>query len=319
MKNTRRIFANLKITLKKPKIIARLIWNYIKLFSGKTVLRTIEIALTYQCQCRCMHCSAADLVDDGKKELKVKEIRDIIIQARKEGAVHILFTGGETLLAKEKLLTLLDFTKGDFITSIDTNGIVLDEKYARQLKDKGLDVACVSLDFTTEKEHDVFRNYAGCFKKAMNAIKLFRENKIEVIISALITKEKLHSGELYKILEFAEKSDASVIFCLPILTGRFKGCSENRLDKADMKKLEEVMKHPLARLCEENNYLFKGCAAGSEKIAVTLYGDVMPCSFIKEKYGNVTDESLSSILKIMRRKSCYSKVNRKIKCLAAEV
>ncbi|MCK5024948.1 MAG: radical SAM protein [Nanoarchaeota archaeon] len=318
MKNTRRILANLGITLKKPRIISSLIRNYIKLFLGNTVLRTIEIALTYKCQCRCMHCSAADLVDNKKKELDIKEIKRLIMQAKKDGAVHILFTGGETLMAKEKLLALLDFTRGNFITSIDTNGIMLDKKYAFELKKHGLDVACVSIDFMEEKEHDKFRDYDGCFKKAMDAVKLFRKNKIDVIISTLITKEKLHGGELYKILELAEKSDASVIFCLPILTGRFKGHDKEALDKIDMKKLEEVMKHPLARLCEENNYLFKGCAAGSEKIAVTLYGDVMPCSFIKERYGNIRQEKLRSILKRMRKKARYSKVNRGIKCLAAE-
>ncbi len=319
MNNLIRFVSNLGIVLKKIRLFPRLIKNYILLAFGKTALRTVEIALTYECQCRCKHCSSYGLKDKKKEELSINKIKKLIDDAVKEGAIHILFTGGETLLAKNKLILLLKYAKRKAcLTSIDTNGLLLDKKYALELKKAGLDVACVSLDSFNEKKHDKFRGYVGCWKKSIGAIKIFRRLRINVIISTLITKNNLRNGDLKKILKFAKDNGSSVIFCLPVMTGRWKDNKKDKLDKKDFKKVEEIMKHPLARLCEENNYFFKGCAAGSEKITVSLYGDVTPCSFIKEKYGNIRKDKLTSILKRMRKNKYYNKVNRKIKCLASE-
>ncbi len=319
MRNTRRIAANAGIVLRNRSIVPRLMKNYASLATGNTVLRTLEIAVTYDCQCTCRHCSSEGLRDAAKTELADAEVKNLIDSCISHGAVHILFTGGETLIPREKLLELIRYadSKG-CITSIDTNGVLLDKGYAADLKDAGLDVACISIDSMDPTAHDTNRGVEGCHKHAVRAVRNCRDNGIQVIISALVTKAGLRDNSLYRILDFAEKNDSSVIFCLPVMTGRWHGNKSEKLDSSDFKELEKLMEHPLARLCEENNYFFKGCAAGSEKMTVSLYGDVMPCSFIKEKYGNVRDDDLGTILARMRQKPGYSCVNRGTRCLAAQ-
>jgi len=316
-----KVFLNkLGIVNRKKKLIPRLIKNYLSLFAGRQVLRTIEFQLLYACQLKCKHCSPTDLVDHNQKRelLSSDEIKKVIDESKQLGAVHVLFTGGETLMVRQKLLELLQYTKEDFISSVDTNGMLLDQIYAEKLQKAGLDVACVSIDFANAEQHDEFRGYKGSFDGAVKAVKHFRKHNIGVMISTLVTKEKLNTGELYRILEMAYRLDSTVIFCLPVITGRYGNNRDERLNSSDFKKMDKVMKHPLARLCMENNYLQKGCAAGSEKIGVTAYGEVMPCTLLKDKFGNIRDESLSVILKRMRLNPLYSKVNKDIKCLAAQ-
>lgn len=313
-----RFFKKLKIVFRKPGLLFRLINNYFLILIGITRLRTVEIAVTYDCQCDCIHCCSAKMKSKEKKELSFEEISDLIDQAVDLGAIHILFTGGETLIPKEKLLRVLKYAKKkSCIISIDTNGILVDSSYVNDLKISGLDVACVSIDSTEQEKHDYFRGKKGCFEAAINGIDLFKKQGIEVLISYLATRESLGSGSIYKILNLASEKKSNVIFCLPVLVGNLKGKEDYALRKKDMLLLDKVMKHPLAMLCEENNYLVKGCSAGSEKISITLYGDVTPCSFIKESYGNIRDNSLKKILLKMRSIKKYSKVNKEIRCLAA--
>ena len=63
----------------------------------KQVPMTVMIALTYRCQCACVHCSASGLSGE-KPELTTQEIKNIIAAARELGVPKIGFTGGEPLL-----------------------------------------------------------------------------------------------------------------------------------------------------------------------------------------------------------------------------
>jgi AdoMet-dependent heme synthase len=319
MKATKRFFSNLEVVLRKACLFPRLVWNYFQLFTGKKPLRTVEIVVTYDCQCKCWHCSSEGL-KEKEKELTISEMKSIINQAVRLGAIHILFTGGETLIPKAKLIEMIRYaSKKCCIVSIDTNGILLDLAYAKELKNAGLDVACISLDSMDKVKHDKARDYPGCFEKSLSAIRNCKRHGIDVMISTLVTKRNLRDGGLLDVLDFAEKNKSSVIFCLPVPTGRMTGKKNECLDMKDMQMMDKVMRHPLARLCEENNYMFKGCAAGSEKISVTLYGDVMPCSFIKQKVGNIRSNTLTYILSKMRLHKEYSRVNRGKRCLAAGI
>jgi len=273
-----RLFSNAKITLMNRKMVPRVIKNYLFMSIGGKPLRTVEIAVTYKCQCNCEHCSAESLKDNSKKELSIDEIKKVMDESVKLGAIHFIFTGGEALIEREKLLELIRYADmKNCLSSIDSNGILLDEKTAKELKNAGLDAACISLDSTDKKNHDSFRKFQGCHDKSIKAIKNCTKKGIKVLISTVITKEGLKDKSLYKVLDYSKKLDSSVIFCLPIMTGKWSNNKEIRLNKKDYLLVDKLMKHPQARLCEENNYFFKGCAAGSQKIAISVYGEVMPC------------------------------------------
>ncbi|MGM5487326.1 MAG: radical SAM/SPASM domain-containing protein [Nanobdellota archaeon] len=309
----RRFWSKLHIVLRRPRLFPRLLKNYFMLFTGKQRLRTVEIALTYECQCNCAHCSAEQLKDTSKSPLSLREIKHCIDEAIFLGAIHILFTGGETLLSGHLPSLVRYASERNCIVSIDTNGQLFDDAMGRTLAHAGLDVACISIDSLQPGVHEGMRNCPGLLEKAIKAVDICRKHGIHPIISTLITKQSL-AGEVEEILEFAAGKCAEVIFCLPVSTKTW----QLPLDRRDMKRVMQLLKHKSARICAGNNYLSMGCAAGSEKIALTLYGDMMPCSFLNEPFGNVQEESFGSVLGRVRKKRRYSRVNRDVMCLAAK-
>ena len=57
------------------------------------------------------------------------------------------------------------------------------------------------------------------------------------------------------------------------------------------------------------NYLKEGCPAGTEKIYMTPYGDVMPCAVIHSSFGNIRKKRLYDIYLEMRRLDVFRDVH----------
>ena len=68
--------------------------NQIKSFLGVEPLQTITIRVTRACNLKCLHCYSISGVK-LKNELSLIEIKNIINQSKKLGAMRIFFTGGE--------------------------------------------------------------------------------------------------------------------------------------------------------------------------------------------------------------------------------
>ena len=120
---------------------------------GRRVPVTVMIAVTCRCQCDCAHCSASALTDGGA-ELSAAEVKGIIADAAALGAPKIGFTGGEPLLRAD-LAELTACAAGlGLSVSIDTNGLLLDEKKALELKAAGICNINISLDSPEARRHD---------------------------------------------------------------------------------------------------------------------------------------------------------------------
>ena len=61
----------------------------------------MTFAVTYRCQCRCIHCSAANHLKPEMEELSTEEAKKLIDDSLKLGVIIIAFTGGEPLLRKD--------------------------------------------------------------------------------------------------------------------------------------------------------------------------------------------------------------------------
>jgi len=61
----------------------------------------MTFAVTYNCQCKCVHCSAGRHLKTEQKELSTEEAKKLIDDAQKLGVTIIAFTGGEPLLRED--------------------------------------------------------------------------------------------------------------------------------------------------------------------------------------------------------------------------
>ena len=180
-----------------------------KVTSRSSRKRTMMIALTYQCQCRCVHCGSSLYRLDKKRELTRDEILELINSAKKLKVTAIyLFLGGEPLLLPE----LPDYirhakTKG-FLVKLDTNGLLLNEAKVKELRKSGIDRFGVSIDSPYGTIHDKLRGMNGIFNKAIEGIKYCRKYGIYCYVSVYATKENLKNGELLQVINMAKNLGA---------------------------------------------------------------------------------------------------------------
>ncbi|MBT6275287.1 MAG: GTP 3',8-cyclase MoaA [Chromatiales bacterium] len=117
-------------------------------------LRDLRISVTDRCNFRCVYCmpksvfGAAYRFLDRKELLTFEEIRRIAAAFVANGVTKLRITGGEPLVRRqiEHLIEGLASLNGVTDLSLTTNGALLTQRRAQQLRDAGLRRITVSLD-----------------------------------------------------------------------------------------------------------------------------------------------------------------------------
>lgn len=115
--------------------------------------------------------------------------------------LNFCFCGGETLLRKELIYKAAKKLKeyGCQNIAMVSNGWLLDEDVAKNLKESGVTKLQISLDGVTKASHEKLRNKVGSYERATHAIELLVKNGFQVGISFVPTNfnisevEELHS------------------------------------------------------------------------------------------------------------------------------
>jgi MoaA/NifB/PqqE/SkfB family radical SAM enzyme len=228
--------------------------------------------------------------------MNLKLIKRLIDDSLSLGVIHINFTGGEPLLRKE-IYELIKYSKvRGAIASVTTNGLLLTKKNIKRLKESGLDVILISLDSPYKYKHDNNRKFKGCYDNVINAIKLAKKEKLKIILNSVITKKMINSNEIHDLVSLSHELDAPLIFVAPVPIGKWNKKYTILLNNNEKKKFQNLIKK------NENiwsdiysSYIKHGCAAGSEKIGISAFGDVNPCPAIQMSFGNIKNESLKKI------------------------
>ncbi len=305
--------------INKKNLWRRLMNNYLQMICLRRArLKTLGISLGYDCQCSCIHCSAGKLINKARSRLSLDDLIRTIDESIRLGVIHFNITGGEPLLYTEcfDLLAYISAHKSS-ILSLATNGILLDLNTTAKLKKVGLDVVQISLDSDNEEIHDRERGFRGVYRKALEGINNARKSGLIVFISAVFTNENLLNGEIIRLASIAKESDAILHLNSACSAGRW-GEKYFYLNNEAREKLGFLLKMPHVRINTEAAYFSMGCKAGSEKIYITAYGDVLPCPFIQLSFGNIKKNSLEQIWKEMRAlpylngsyKECLTSQNR---------
>ena len=117
-------------------------------------IRDLRISVTDRCNFRCTYCMPKEVFNSNYEFLRrddllsFEEITRISKVFADLGVKKIRLTGGEPLLRKNipVLIEQLSNIAGIKDISLTTNGVLLTQKMARQLKDSGLQRITVSLD-----------------------------------------------------------------------------------------------------------------------------------------------------------------------------
>jgi hypothetical protein len=138
---------------------------------------------------------------------------------------------------------------------------------------------------------------------------------LELWFTTILTHDDAANGNALRTAALAKKLGGTLTVNLSYAVGNW--CDRPALVSADEERaFADVLRLPHVRWEGSTNYLRQGCPAGTEKLYVTPYGEVMPCAVIQRSFGNLLAEPVASIWQRMGRVAWFD--GRRKTCLVAQ-
>jgi MoaA/NifB/PqqE/SkfB family radical SAM enzyme len=259
------------------------------------------------------------------------------------GPYCIRFYGGEPFCRKD-LLELLDYcSERDVITSITTNGTLIDQKIAKSLVKSRVSLINISLDGNKPETHDDLRGKQGTYAKVMRALECLR-GKIPVHLNTTFMQPNL--DEILDLAEFAKRQKFLISF-----QGYFSDnyaranvdqdisrdvCiidRDNPLVIKDYQKAEDIldelcrMKRVNKLIIDSESYLQRlklfirdqvslqkqPCEAIGARLMILNQGDITLCSY-GGPLGSIGNLQKQSFKEIWRSSAALGKISRMKQC-----
>ena len=166
---------------------------------------SLRITLTNRCNVNCIYCHH-DGMRSSKNEMTPDEIYKICQIAKRIGVRKIRLSGGEPLIRKDIVEIISKISSIGFNDiSITTNGILL-EKYAKDLKEAGLDRVNVSLDTLNPETYEFItkKDYLEAAKKGI--LKSVEVGLYPVKINMVIMRD-INEHEIKDMFNFCKDND----------------------------------------------------------------------------------------------------------------
>lgn len=290
--------------------------------------------VTYACNLKCQHCyaSAGRVAAD---ELSTEEALGVVDKLAAMGIPILALSGGEPLVRKDIFqITRRAADRGMYV-SIATNGTLISETKAKEMKAAGVEYLQISLDGADAETHDNFRGIGGSFERTVQGIKNAVAQDFFVNIATTVTKKNL--DQIPAIIDFADRLGVDWFMAYNFVpTGRGKYILENDLSPEEREVLLTMMYDRLERTncdilttapqyarialqrcgqagpfivpthfsnTEVQGGLYNltefigGCGAGRFYMAIRANGNVEPCVFFPLTVGNVRTDDIGDIWK----------------------
>lgn len=207
----------------------------------------LRISITDLCNLRCKYCMPEHGVNkvDHKDILSLEEIFEIAKVFVSLGVNKIRLTGGEPLIRKGIIDLVRKISKLDGINDLamTTNGILL-KKYAKELKEAGLNRVNISLDTLNEKKYsDITRG--GRLKDVLEGIEAAKEVSLSPIKINTVLIGGFNTDEIEDFVSLTIDEDIDIRFIELMPVGEASKWAEdnfvsNKMILGKVKKLEKV-------------------------------------------------------------------------------
>lgn len=296
-------------------------------------LHLIAWEITRSCNLFCAHCRGSATPDSYRDELTIEECCRLVDQILEVGRPIIILTGGEPL-SRPDVLEIAKYTVNKGLRVVmGTNGTLITEEIASQLKEVPISRLGISLDFPVAKLQDDFRGKEGAFEAAMVGIANAHRAGIEVQINSTVTK--LNVSYLDDVLTLALRVGAVAFHpFLLVPTGRGKALEsvelspqqyeetlnwiyDKQMDLGDRMFFKPTDAPHYLRVLKQRqkqggeiksveklesaighnpvHSITRGCLAGVGFCFISHRGSVQGCGYLDLEAGNVRKESFSQI------------------------
>ncbi len=198
-------------------------------------LHLIAWEITRSCNLYCAHCRASAVSGPYEGELTTDECYRVIDSILEVGKPIIILTGGEPLVRPD-VFHLAKYAAGKGLRVVmGSNGTIIDDQTAANMKDVPIARLGVSLDFPTPQLQDKFRGKEGAFETALAGIASARKAGIPVQINSTVTR--MNVSYLNDLVALALKVGAAAFHpFLLVPTGRGKGLEAVELSPEEYEK-----------------------------------------------------------------------------------
>ena len=293
-------------------------------------LKMVAWELTRNCNLACVHCRASASMGPFSNELSTQECFKLLDQIAAFSQPVIILTGGEPLLRPD-IFEIASYGNGQGLRMVmAVNGTLVDKAMAQKILDSGIKRISISLDGSTAKTHDEFRQVGGAFQSAICGIKAAKVVGLDFQINTTITKRNL--SELPELLKMAQDLEAKAhhIFLL-VPTGRGEQLKDEEISAQEYEKtlnwfyaqskqttLElkatcaphyyRILAQQKSKTQAENfqpaaaqkgghplHTVTRGCLGGINFSFVSHTGQVQPCGYLELDCGNVREQDFKTI------------------------
>jgi len=192
-----------------------------------------------KCNLHCIHCYSSAGKQDPAEILTTQQAKSFISDLADFGVPVILFSGGEPLL-REDIFELAHFARKHGIrTSLSTNGTLISEKIATEIKNASFAEVGISLDGIGAK-NDRFRGKKGAYTAALNGIRNCVALGLRVSLRLTITS--YNHTEIPAIFDLVEKEGVErVCFYHLAYVGRAGNLSKDDLNHSQTRAVVDLI------------------------------------------------------------------------------
>lgn len=252
---------------------------------------TLEI--TQVCNLACKHCYNFDrtVAISTDKKNSIMSFEDTLYcmdQLREVGSLWLNLTGGEPLTHPDILIIIKEAKERNFLVRLKTNGLLLNEKMAIQLKEAGLDAVEISLYGSDEETYRLITQREG-HEKTLSGIDQAVNMGFDTNASIILHKYNTDQLQLMIDQVIALKAGFQVS---TEITSRYDGTHTSRdyeLSSNQMKSLLES--HHDLFMFENKDHLLQ-CSCAKTVIAIGYDGVIYPCIGAPIKVGHIKDSPL---------------------------
>jgi heme b synthase len=291
----------------------------------KFLPRLVAWETTLRCNLRCVHCRAgADKPEKEIKELSHAQGKTLLRNIASLNKCVVILTGGEPLL-REDIFELASYgNKLGLRMALATNGTLLDERTASEIKSSGIARVSLSLDGFSSAVHNDFRGQDGSFDAAIKAAHVLRKANIQFQVNSSFTRRNI--GDIERLHDLVQALGAvawHVFMVVP--TGRAAELAGELLDKKEYEQtlvqlyrlsrrspleikptcapqyyrvLRQMARREGVPVDVEHfgiNATTRGCLAGQYFAFVSAEGNVLPCGYFPKQAGSLRRNAFSKI------------------------
>ncbi len=268
--------------------------------TARGVPLSAHLDITWRCNERCVHCY---LDHDGKGEMTIGEIKDVIGQLADCGTFFLAISGGEPLLRRD-CFEILEYARAlRFNVKLKTNAVMIGAKEAARIKKLGIEQVQISLYSHRPEVHDAITKLPGSMRRTIDGIGHLKANGVKVSVTDVLMK--YNRGDAKAVMRLAQ--ELGVRFNVdPTITPMINGDRSILSLGISHAELEEIMHTEefvgdVGEFCgpvsSHDDDVLDGysCSAGHTLAYISPFGDVYPCVQFPMPCGSVRKQSFREI------------------------